>query len=715
MIVDIKKMYDAFSIFPVNADKTPVSFWSVHRNIKIQYDKLAGHDFFAAVCGFDNLEVIDIDNHFGDAEKLYAYITDNVPDLMTRLPIIKTQSGGYHVYLKCKTIAGNQKLAQRVNSSNRPDTLVETRGTGGYVLCPPSPGYDLINGDIYNVPVISQQERQDLLEICMSLNEVESNTQKPTIKVSDDKPGDRYNNQPGVISDVAGMLKRAGWYTRDDKHWRRPGKYNGGPSATLGKVGKDKFYVFSTNAHPFNNNTSYSPFAVYALLEHNGNYSSAASTLSKQYNMLQKAGEKPKPIKDTDDNTPTPARSGGGGGGAARRKWEVLLQIIDEWKLQFRYNTLTKIIEFKKGDGEWEQLGLLPNDIVMEMETKRGISSIGLNKVIEMISNNTIANVYNPVSAFFDTLPKWDGVDYFKELCKYIVLGKDEDPIYFCEMLKKHLFRTVRCALEKDYVNRMVLVFYGPQEIGKTLFFRWLCPSELYNQENIDPLQKDSILVLARYMLCNLDELDELNKREVSRLKAFISKGDIKQRVAYGRHDEQFDRVCSFVGSTNKTDLLSDDSNTRWIILKVDTFKWQEYTKSIDVLQLWAQAKENMYNGELNKEEKIIRDTRNNTHFLETSTEREIIERYFEESSDFYLTATDIKILIEKWLPPQRVQQHALVRELRRVFGQPVFKRINGKVGRFYPCVDLIPKQQQYMSEKFASDFSEVSNDNIPF
>ena len=58
--------------------------------------------------------------------------------------------------------------------------------------------------------------------------------------------------------------------------WRRPGKDSGGHSATFdGHV----FYVFSSNAAPFESERGYNGFQVYALLEHRGDFTAAARAL----------------------------------------------------------------------------------------------------------------------------------------------------------------------------------------------------------------------------------------------------------------------------------------------------------------------------------------------------------------------------------------------------------------------------------------------------
>jgi len=66
--------------------------------------------------------------------------------------------------------------------------------------------------------------------------------------------------------------------TDGNEYWRRPGK-DSGWSATL----KDGvFYVFSSNASPFEPNQGYAPFAVYALLAYGGDYEEAARSLRER-------------------------------------------------------------------------------------------------------------------------------------------------------------------------------------------------------------------------------------------------------------------------------------------------------------------------------------------------------------------------------------------------------------------------------------------------
>ena len=83
------------------------------------------------------------------------------------------------------------------------------------------------------------------------------------------------------ITTVRALLERHGW-TRvrggDNELWRRPGKDQGWSATLRNRV----FYVFSSNAAPFEPNRAYSPFAVYTLLEHQGDFAQAASALRNE-------------------------------------------------------------------------------------------------------------------------------------------------------------------------------------------------------------------------------------------------------------------------------------------------------------------------------------------------------------------------------------------------------------------------------------------------
>ena len=229
-----------------------------------------------------NLECMDFDN----GGELFAAWTERVhPALLSRLVVERTPSGGFHaVYRSEGPVDGNLKLARGVRGG-RLATLIETRGEGGLFLCSPTEGYALRQGDFAHVPAVTALEREALLAAARALDETPAQTPGPAPQGAAEgreaaflaRPGDDFAER----GDIRPYLAAAGWQMIGAKPdgnelWRRPGKSAGGHSATFdGRV----FYVFSSNAAPFESERGYNGFQVYALLEHRGDFTAAARAL----------------------------------------------------------------------------------------------------------------------------------------------------------------------------------------------------------------------------------------------------------------------------------------------------------------------------------------------------------------------------------------------------------------------------------------------------
>ena len=248
------------------------------------------HDALCILAGAvsGNVEMIDFDFR---AELFEAWAKKTPRELLNRLVVETTQSGGKHAVYRCEApICGNLKLAQRKGADGNVITLIETRGEGGIFLCVPTAGYELMQGDLVHLPVITEAERDVLLQAAWELNEYRPtvvdgpargapsrDVSRPSAQAIGQRPGDDFNAR----GDVGAILAAHGWVKAKggtNEYWRRPGKSSGW-SATL----KDRvLYVFSSNAGPFEPNQSYSPFAVHTLLSHAGDYEAAARTLGRE-------------------------------------------------------------------------------------------------------------------------------------------------------------------------------------------------------------------------------------------------------------------------------------------------------------------------------------------------------------------------------------------------------------------------------------------------
>jgi hypothetical protein len=236
-----------------------------------------------------NMEIIDFDDYHkpGTFEMWKEILSPESKEILETLPLVKTQRGGFHLrYRTEEPPQGNLKLYRDLDPvTGKQETIIETRGEGGQALIPPSEGYELVNGLIYNVPVIPKEVREEFFEVAKSFgvgpDSVDMFSVAPA-HVGEERPGDAYEKSLTWEELIGPYGWKKAFVRRDGVVcWRRPGK-DRGISATSGFGEKDLLYVFSSNADPFDLEKSYSKFGAYALLEHGGDFKLASKTLSEK-------------------------------------------------------------------------------------------------------------------------------------------------------------------------------------------------------------------------------------------------------------------------------------------------------------------------------------------------------------------------------------------------------------------------------------------------
>jgi len=224
------------------------------------------------------LEVIDLDlDVLDNADEVWAEWKSKIPkNILRKLVVAQTKSGGYHVLYRTSVVEGNKKLASKENK----EVIIETRGQGGYVKCFPSDGYKIIYGSLTDIQFLEEYERNVLITTSKLYDE--RIRAKKTFYADGEynDPFPDYNNDPDIGLDI---LEANGWeILREDSEWvylKRPEKRRDGVSATYNLDGCF-LYVFSTSTD-FETEKPYSNSAIYCIIEQEGNYKKGYRELGK--------------------------------------------------------------------------------------------------------------------------------------------------------------------------------------------------------------------------------------------------------------------------------------------------------------------------------------------------------------------------------------------------------------------------------------------------
>ena len=372
-----------------------------------------------------------------------------------------------------------------------------------------------------------------------------------------------------------------------------------------------------------------------------------------------------------------------------------------------RYNTLSQTLEIN---------GERITD-VLEAKLKSHLRDHGVDAVnvaMEAVLGwaGTV-RAYHPIKETLDGLT-WDGQDHIWRLATYfkdvhVDLFPAEDWRHklpapaFGTYLLYWLVNAVARIYQPRLVRTTMLVLASRQQyIGKSKFVQWLATPfpGYFHEAAIDPDDKDHALRSADKFIWEVSELESTTTRkDVGALKAFITRSEVTERPAYGKHPVVLPTMANYVGTVNieqnRGFLVDRTGSTRFMVCELESIDWKGYTKAIDPAQVWAQAVDYFRKGapaELVGFDAQLRTKINKEHEAAPA------------SADFVPEIVQVTGNAEDWLTPAKII------EKMRERGYPVMtttardvgiylssigiqskpKRINGQLARVYSGVALI-------------------------
>jgi len=255
----------------------------------------------AMVCGAASRGalIIDFDMFNGKTENLYeewagACEADGYP--VRKLPTQRTGSGGWQVALRCDNPGENTKLAwvEDTGESLGRKVAIETRGSGGYAVIAPSrhPSgnlYQMVAGQFYQTPQVTQAGADAILAIARSFNRVTETVREYTFseRRTDIVPGEGVIDRYNAAFSVRDVLAIFGYKDAGERMHRPGAERTSQPSVV---IEKNRSFHHSSN-DKLSDGYWHTPFDVRCQFEFGGDASAAVKVIAEELGLKRKAAE----------------------------------------------------------------------------------------------------------------------------------------------------------------------------------------------------------------------------------------------------------------------------------------------------------------------------------------------------------------------------------------------------------------------------------------
>lgn len=306
--------------------------------------------------------------------------------------------------------------------------------------------------------------------------------------------------------------------------------------------------------------------------------------------------------------------------------------LLDAAGIKPRYNEIKKQLEIEipGHEGTDDNRDNATMTEIVSLAAKHGMPISSVPEFVGLIADR---NAYNPVAQWIRSQP-WDQTDRLAD----VVDTLEADPEYN-QHLKRTLIRkwllsaTAAALMPKGFRCRGVLTLQGPQGIGKTSWLKSLInvpalrDSVIKLDHHIDGGNKDTILGAISNWIVELGELESCFRKDISRLKSFLTTDADRLRKPYARAESAYPRRTVFMATVNDRNFLIDATgNTRFWTIPVERI---EFNHGIDMQQVFAQLAEEWEAGAewwLNQHEEAALEDWNRRHRAVSATVEKILD-----------------------------------------------------------------------------------------
>ena len=197
---------------------------------------------------------------------------------------------------------------------------------------------------------------------------------------------------------------------------------------------------------------------------------------------------------------------------------------------------------------------------LQELVQRDGLPRVSRELVHQALDLLASENAFHPVQQYLNDL-QWDGKERLTHvLSRY--LGAEETN-YVLLIGRLFMIAMVARIFDPGVKVDYMLVLEGPQGVGKSTACKILAGG--YYSDNLPDITagKDVSIHLSGKWIVEIAEMHAMTNAANAQLKAFITRQEEEYRPPYGIREIVQKRQCVFIGTTNKSNYLRDETGGR--------------------------------------------------------------------------------------------------------------------------------------------------------
>lgn len=344
-----------------------------------------------------------------------------------------------------------------------------------------------------------------------------------------------------------------------------------------------------------------------------------------------------------------------------RPQYEMKDYVRATWEM--RHNVVTDVYEFRRNTEEpWKTIDKRELNSIANEVADAGIFC--LDSQVKRFVESEFAEDYHPVTTYLNKVRGlWDGEkDYADDLLQRVSADPD-----FLRLGRIWLRGVVAQWLHWDpkHANAVMLLIVSPQQgLQKSTFLRELLPTSLrdyYTDDFSLSTKGNAQRKMVEFALINMDEFDKEPRKKMPELKSLMQTLKPSFIGTYKKNFNRLPRIASFVGTSNRRELLTDTTGSRRFLIVEP--EGMINVEGICHDQLYAQLIHEVESGApffFSKEEEREMEVRNRPYYVLSPVEK-LLTTFFrqaDEGEDFWsLSSADIMKELSS-------HNHALLRDM---------------------------------------------------